>query len=552
MQFNSELPKPNASGKPEQKENNRETNLQAPSQSKSNSIYGGTSASTSLPVHSSSVKSSSEIVYQSPKHNEKALANWSSSLSNVLEEPPASLPVRFIIGGAIFCVAFVMWAYLGQIEEVGKAQGKLVPEGRTYKVQPLEVGKVVRVSVKEGEEVRAGQILAELDPDLAQKEVDRLDQSLKAYQIQLSQKQGLLERVKLEFKTNAAMISAEAMAQASSIGLAQEKAITTRRLLEKQKGEVVSYQQRQQSVNSLPEAAKTAQGQMEQQVKAAQDRVDRLKPLVEEGAIAQENLYQAEKELRDAQQRVVQAQLQEINNANEQIFNANRSLQDIESRITQNQGDYASALKEVERLQAELTQKQAQGEKLQLESQQKTKQLEVEIAQLNGQITDIRNQLISAQAKLRFNYLKAPVDGVISAFNVQNTGEVVQPGQTVAEIAPAGAPLVLSAVIPNREAGFIRENMPVKIKLDAYNYQDFGIVSGRVTNISADSKDDKKLGEVYRIEVKLDRNYVLARQRKIEFKAGQTANAEIIIRNRRVADVLLEPIKQMQKDGLKL
>ncbi|MGL5806789.1 MAG: HlyD family secretion protein, partial [Xenococcaceae cyanobacterium] len=93
---------------------------------------------------------------------------------------------------------------------------------------------------------------------------------------------------------------------------------------------------------------------------------------------------------------------------------------------------------------------------------------------------------------------------------------------------------------------------PVKIKLDAFPYQDYGVVSGKVTNISADSKDDKKLGEVYRVEVQLDRNYVFNERNKIEFKAGQTGNAEIIIRHRRVADVLLEPIKQMQKDGLNL
>ncbi|MGL5872751.1 MAG: HlyD family efflux transporter periplasmic adaptor subunit [Xenococcaceae cyanobacterium] len=551
MQFNSELPKPNASGEPEQHLTNNKINLPSHPVAQSDSIYGG-SNTTSLPVPTNGANSSSEIVYQPPKNNESALANWSPGVSSFLEEPPASLPIRFIIGGAIFSLAFIMWAYLGQIEEIGKAQGKLVPKGMTYKVQPLELGKVVRVNAKEGQEVRAGQILAELDPELAQKEVDRLDQSLKAYQIQLSQKQALLERVKLETNTNTAMISAEAMAQTSSIALAQEKATTTRRLLEQQRGEIAGYQKRQQSVNSLPEAAKAALEQMEQQVKAARDRVNRLAPLVKQGAIAQENLYQAEKELRDAQQRVVQAQLQDINNANEQIFNANRSLQDIETRITQGRGDYASAIEEIKRLQAELAQKQAQGEKIQLEAQQKIQQLEVEIAQLNGQAIDTKNQLISARSKLKFNYLKAPVDGVISAFNIQNTGEVVQAGQTVAEIAPEGAPLVLSAVVPNREAGLIKENMPVKIKLDAFPYQDYGVVSGKVTNISADSKDDKKLGEVYRVEVQLDRNYVFNERNKIEFKAGQTGNAEIIIRHRRVADVLLEPIKQMQKDGLNL
>jgi hemolysin D len=542
MQSNTELPKSNAAGKPVQQEEDERY------------IYGGTNLAASSPmtVSSSAANTSSEIVYQAPQNRGGLQANWSSELSNFLEEPPASLPVRLIIGGAIFFLAFVMWAYFGQIEQVGKAQGKLVPFGRTYKVQPIETGKIVKVNIKEGEEVKEGQILAELDPELAQKEVDRLDQSFKAYQIQLSQKQSLLERVKLESKTNSAMIAAESMAQNSSIALAKEKALTTRRLLQKQQTEISGYQARKQSVAPLSNTAQEALRGMERQVQSSQERVNRLNSLSETGAISKEQVYQAEKELRDAQQRVVQAQLQDINNANSQIFEADKSLQDIESRITENQGNFASAVKDVERLQAELTQKQAQGEKLQIESQQKIKQLEVEISQLEGQMADTRNQILSAQAKLRYNYLKSPIDGVVSVFDVQNIGEVVQPGKTVAEIAPKGAPLVLSASIPNREAGFVKTGMPVKVKLDAYPYQDYGVVSGKVTSISADAKDDEKLGEVYKVEVELERNYVLDRQGEVAFKAGQTASADIIIRNRRVVDVLLEPIEKMQKDGLKL
>jgi hemolysin D len=542
MQSNTELPKSNAAGKPVQQ------------QKDDRYVYGGTnlSASSQMTVSSSKENSSSGIVYQSPQNRGDLELSWSSELSNFLEEPPASLPVRIITGGVIFVLTFVMWAYFGQIEQVGKAQGKLVPFGRTYRVQPIETGKIVKVNIKEGEEVKQGQILAELDPELPQKEVDRLEESLKSYQIQLSQKQGLLERVKLESKTNSAMIAAESMAHTSSIALAKEKALTTQRLLQKQQTEMSGYQARKQSVAPLSNTAQEALRGMERQVQSSQERVNRLTSLSETGAISKEQVYQAEKELREAQQRVIQAQLQEINNANSQIFEADKSLQDIEARITENRGNYASAIKDVERLQAEFAQKQAQGEKLQIESQQKIKQLEVEISQIEGQMTDARNQLLSAQAKLRYNYLRSPIDGVVSMFDVQNVGEVVQPGKTIAEVAPKDAPLVLSAKIPNREAGFIKKDMPVKVKLDAYPYQDYGVISGKVTSISADAKEDEKFGEIYNVEVELERNYVIDRQDRVAFKAGQTASADIIIRNRRVADVLLEPIEKMQKDGLNL
>jgi HlyD family secretion protein len=67
-------------------------------------------------------------------------------------------------------------------------------------------------------------------------------------------------------------------------------------------------------------------------------------------------------------------------------------------------------------------------------------------------------------------------------------------------------------------------------------------------SISPDSQTDPQLGQVYRARVKLDRNYVTKEGQKVFFKAGQTANAEIVTRDRRIVDVLLDPIKQIQND----
>jgi hemolysin D len=94
--------------------------------------------------------------------------------------------------------------------------------------------------------------------------------------------------------------------------------------------------------------------------------------------------------------------------------------------------------------------------------------------------------------------------------------------------------------------------MEVQVKFDAYPYQDYGIVSGEVTDISKDSKSDEKLGQVYTVEIDLDKDYVTDDGQKIEFRAGQTATADIVIRRRRIIDVLLDPIRQIGQDGNKL
>jgi HlyD family secretion protein len=470
----------------------------------------------------------------------------------MLDQPPSALPQRLILGGLVFCIAFGAWATFGEIDEVGHARGQLAPKGEVYKIDPLEMGKVVNIAVKEGQSVKAGQVLVELDTQLAAGEIARLQQLLTGYEIEFSQKQTLLEKVNLEAHTRSQIAQANAQSQQAAIAQAQAKAAATRSLLEEHQTLVAAAQERIQGLKPLTAKAQALIEQREADVAAQKERVARLAPLLADGAISQELVFQAQQSLRDRQSAVTQSQLTETANTKEQLFQAEQSLRDRQSAITQSQGELQQTLAEAARLQAELTQKQAEGRRTQIEAQQQIQQLEVETTQLKAKINENKNLLTTARAKLKQRFLYAPVDGVVSSLNVRNTGEVVQPGQTVAQVAPQQVPLVLSASLPNREAGFVKTGMPVQIKLDAYPYQEYGIVSGQVTSISPDTKPDQQLGPVYRVEVALDRNYVTANNHPIEFKAGQTASAEIIIRRRRIADILLDPIRQLQKGGIDL
>lgn len=488
-----------------------------------------------------------------PSITAKSQANpWSSSLQSLLDQPPSTLPQRLTLGGIAFCIAFGAWAWFETIEEVGKAQGKLVPEGKTYKVEPNDIGRVVEVAVKEGKRVHTGTVIVKLDSELPQKEIERLEQMLDAYQTELGQKQALLEKVTLEARFRAAIAAAETTAQQSAITMTEEKVGISRQLLEQMRLEEVAYRVRQNQVNLLSKTAQEQREQLHLEAAAHQQRVERLEPLVQKGAISQEFIFEAEQESLNAQQRLTQNQLQEITDIQGQLFTAEQSLREIKSRMTQSQSDLSSSLKEAGQRQAQLTQKQAEERRLEIEAQQQIQQLKVDITQLNAKIAETQNLLMSAKTQFKQKFLKAPVDGTVLSLNLQNTGEVVQPGQTVAEIAPDGAPLILSTVLPSREAGFVRPGMPVKVKFDAYPYQDYGVVSGEVISISADAKPNEKLGAIYQVDVALERDYIETKQKKINLKAGQTATADIVIRRRRIVDILFDPFKQLQKGGIDL
>ena len=94
--------------------------------------------------------------------------------------------------------------------------------------------------------------------------------------------------------------------------------------------------------------------------------------------------------------------------------------------------------------------------------------------------------------------------------------------------------------------------MPVNLKFDAYPYQDYGTIAGTVISISPDAQTDEKFGSVYHLEIALSRNYVLESGKKIQLKAGQTAQADIIIRRRRIAEILLSPLRELQSNGVNL
>jgi hemolysin D len=416
---------------------------------------------------------------------------WSPPLQNLLDQPPSSLPWRLAIAGILFCCAFGSWAWFGQVQEVSRATGTLIPKGKTYKVQPTTQATVARILVQEGAQVKAGAIIAELDRRLVDTEVEGLQEQIYADRLQWAQTQGLIEKTGLEMQTQQAIAAAQMQSQSAAMTESQTDAATHRQLLADLQTEMTAYQ----------------------------ERLDRLQPLVNEGAIAQDHLFEVEQTLRQRQQ-----------------------------TVTQTEGDLQKAAATTQQLQANLVQTAAEGKQKQLQAQQKLQQLQMQSSQLQAKMVATENALKRARTQRDQTFIYAPVSGVITDLKLHHSGEVTQPGQTFAEIMPQSATLVLSANLPNQEAGFVKAGMPVQMKFNAFPFQRYGTVAGKVGYIAPDAIVDQQLGSVYRVEVRLNQLEISGQ----ELKAGQTATAEVVTRQRRIIDVLLEPIQQLQKQNLTL
>ncbi|MDR9404374.1 MAG: hemolysin D, partial [Halothece sp. Uz-M2-17] len=97
--------------------------------------------------------------------------------------------------------------------------------------------------------------------------------------------------------------------------------------------------------------------------------------------------------------------------------------------------------------------------------------------------------------------------------------------------------------------------MPVKMKFDAYPYQDYGLVKGELSKISPTSEmKDTPQGEVaiYDISVSLNQDCLPSGDKCIPLRPGDTATAEVVVRQRRIIDFILDPFRKLQKGGFKL
>ena len=421
--------------------------------------------------------------------------DWSESIQAVLEQPPSRLTGYLVGLGLLFSGIFATWACIGQTQEVSHAQGKLIPKGKIYKIQPVVQGKIDSILVQEGELVQKGQVLLALDADLSEADVDRLVQSLAAAEKALAQARSLATKTQQESAAHGRIAAANTEAAKATLEQSQ----------------------------SAVEANQALLAALNSEMNVHQERLDRISALETQGAISKEYVFGIEQGIRERQQ-----------------------------TITQDQGQLAQSVAQARKAKAELAQKQAEAQQIGIDAQLSLQKLDTETQQLEATIADLRTQLAQAKTKLSQSYVRASTEGIVSALDVGNIGEVVQPGQVIAEIAPKSTPLILSAFVPNREAGLLKVGMEAQVKMDAFPYQTYGVMAGEVRSISPDAHLNNGAETGYQVDVDLDKSFVMHEHQRVNLQMGQTASAEIVVRHRRIIEALLDPIRRISGNKLSL
>ena len=443
-------------------------------------------------------------------------------------ETPASPAGRAIAGTIILFFAVALaWASLGSVDIIATAQGRIVPTGRIKVVQPFETGVVRAIHVQDGQAVKAGDVLIELDPTINAAERDRLRKELIAARLDAARLRAVL-----------APGADPAEAFAPPEGAAPAQIELQRALLLNQ------LEEHQAKLANLDKQIAQNEGNRNA-VAATVEKLTVALPLLRQRAEARK--YLAEKE--------VGSRLQYLEVQQDRVEHE-QELQVQKARLVEATAALA-ALREQRR---------------QAEAEYRHTNLS-DLAQAEQKAAGLEQELVKAQEHRNLQTLTAPVDGTVQQLAVHTVGGVVTPAQALLVVVPAESRLEIEAMVPNRDIGFVHAGETAEIKIDTFNFTRYGLLHGEVLGVSQDAitrdnpQDRSGAGQqagaerdtsepkgqelVYAARVSLDRTQMRVEDRLVDLAPGMAVTVEIKTGSRRVIDYLLSPLLRYKQGSLR-
>ena len=162
-----------------------------------------------------------------------------------------------------------------------------------------------------------------------------------------------------------------------------------------------------------------------------------------------------------------------------------------------------------------------------------------------NRIARLQTEISAAERMLRHTTITAPAKGVITRIDVRGPGEVLQQGQTIAMIAPSDVPLVVEALLPDKDIAFVQKGLAAKLKFEAFPFQDYGVVEGTVIDVAPDAINKNGVN-CYKVTIAPGKTSVSTLEKQIKLLPGLSVSAEIITERRTVLSLMLEPARKLK------
>jgi hemolysin D len=381
-------------------------------------------------------------------------------------------------------LAGLAWSIIGRADVIVTAQGALMPDSEVRRVYAPVDGELANLYVAEGQPVSKGDVLARLNARGA------IEAATNALQAQLK-----LENAEREWRQF------------------PEK----RELVEGQRAQEAEARTNAEEARRARDAAR-----------AELDKFERVFASTGGGGVSQLQLEGKRNALQAAENayRVAQARLGDL---------AARQSQDL----VQAQARVESSGEELKRLRLEY-----EAATNELTTAEEKLRLQLGAARVAAEAaTRIRFENID---KDNFLLIVAPVSGIITDVTSTQPGDKVQANMPLGGIAPSGARAVVRVEIPEQDRAFLREGQPAKLKFAAFPYQRYGVINGTLEYISPATKPSPQTKQpVYEGRVTLERDHYIVADTKVPLRYGMTSTAEVVVRERRLIDLALDPFRQI-------
>ncbi|MCU1796891.1 HlyD family type I secretion periplasmic adaptor subunit [Pectobacterium polaris] len=392
----------------------------------------------------------------------------------------------------------LLWAGMAPLDKGVGVSGRVIVADNRKAVQPVSSGRIASLTVRDGDRVQAGQILATLDQTPAQAQRDNLVTQLQeayAGEARLLAERDDLNTIAFPAPTE------QYNTVTQQIQIAQQQLFISRRAALQQERAAIQAAIIGAKAQSQGSQALLASSQTQFQI--ISEQLSGLRPLAQEGYIARNRLLDVERQAAQlagaiAQERNNQVQLQQ-------------QVVELEQKIQQRQNEYQ-------------------------------KEVRAQLADTQRSIQDLTQRLKTAEYELQHTHIRAPASGTVVGLALHTEGGVVNSGQMLMEIVPEGQPLLIDAQLPIELVDRVSNGLPVELLFSAFNQSTTPRISGVVALIGADQLVEQQTGKPYyalRIHVDEQGKQQLA---GLDVRPGMPVQAFIRTGERSLLNYLFKPL----------
>lgn len=405
--------------------------------------------------------------------------------------PTYAKPVLYLV--ILMVIAFVVWAAVTKLAEVTSAPGEVIPSGQIKVVQHLSGGTISEVMVEERMAVKEGDILLKLDDSRVLSDLRQIEGRLASLRLRAERQEAFVMGREPDFSDFESRYPSMVMVQRQQLQNQISVRESTLDVLRQQ------TRQRQSRLDQLAKSLDSAQQHRE----LTEEMLEMRRGMAKKRLITRITLLETERaavSARGEEERIIK----EMNLIRQELAEANSRYYETQNQILQEPLD--------------------------------------QIDQLKAQIAETEEELSKVKSRLEELWVRAPATGLVFNLEVNNAGQVIQPGSVLMQIVPDNVQLQAEVRISPDDIGYVQPGQNVNLKVSSYDFSRFGYATGKLERVSAFSTLDEQGQPFFKGWVSLDKNYLGGQQGRLPLMPGMVVSAEILTGEKTLLAYLADPI----------